>query len=362
MLEKFWQTIIIYLLAAGILVGSLFTIYRDSIDKVIEKISDYKQPPLSPGTYPWSIRSIDTQVISKHWPDVSKEAVVEQVSMLKALGVNYIAIGTPYDRDDDLRMWVEEIHLQGLNVWYRSHWAEWEGDDGRPAVMSPEEYLTKTEIFIKSNPDLFLPGDAFTVAVEAEQVGVGLGKRFLTWDEYRHFLVSEINIANNAFESIGLKNQIHTNWLSVNGWVVDNQFTKKLLSQLDLIVVDHFVNQGQTIGESDNIDNIVAATMKDIDYYYSKWRKPIFLGEWGYQIFQEVPDAVQAEIIRKLYTQLAKRDYIVGVNYWVHMGNSASIIRDEYGTNLKYREGAYVIKSFYDPLDAIAIDLEDKKE
>ena len=42
-----------------------------------------------------------------------------------------------------------------------------------------------------------------------------------------------------------------------------------------------------------------------------------------------------------------------------HGGNSASLIGDEYGANLVYREAAFVVKRFYDPLNVIRIKLED---
>lgn len=309
----------------------------------------YQQPQLPYGKSPWVVRSIDTQVISKHWPDVNKEFVHEQVSMLKELGVNYVAIGTPYDRVDDLKLWADEIHNQGMNVWFRSHWAEWEGDDGRPATMLPSEYLEKTKKLIIDNPDLFMSGDSFTVCVEAEQVGVGLGKRFLTWDDYRSFLTDEINIASEAFHEIGMEGKIYTNWLSMNGWVAENQLTKELTEKMGVIVVDHFVEQSETIGKFNNSDNIVDQTVKDLDDLYQRWGVPILLGEWGYQIHQPVNETLQAEVIDKMFRRLRYKRYLVGVNYWVHMGNTAAIISDELGTNLKFREGAFVIKSYYSP-------------
>lgn len=311
---------------------------------------DYIQPAISFGQYPWTIRSIDTQVVSKHWPNVPDEAIAEQVEMIRELGANYVAVGTPYDKVEQLRSWVEHIHGAGMNVWFRSHWLEWEGEGGRPAAMSPEDYLEATARFIRSNPDLFKPGDAFTVAVEAEQVGVGLGYRFLTWDDYRKFLLDQITVANSAFSDIGLSGEIHTNWLSVNGWVVENQFTSELVEKIGLIVVDHFVGQSNTIGELEDLDAMVDTTIRDLDRFYEKWNVPIMLGEWGYQIFQPVSDERQSEAVRKMFSKLRTREYLVGVNYWVHMGNTASIIGDEYGANLNYRDAAYMIKAFYDPL------------
>lgn len=359
MKKVFWSNILLYTVASVMLFASISTVFANVKKHLSLRpwSSQYTQPPLSAGRYPWSVRSVDTQIISKHWPDVSRDSVVEQVALLKNLGVNYIAVGTPYDRTDDLYLWANEIHAAGLRVWFRSHWARWEGDDGYPATMSPEEYLDKTRKFILKNPSLFAQGDAFTVSVEAEQVGVGLGERFLTWDGYRDFLSAEISVASDAFAEIGLGGKIHTNWLSLNGWVVENQLNKELVDKMGLIVVDHFVGQSQTIGELEDIDLMVEKTVSDLDDFYEKWDVPILLGEWGYNIYQEVPDERQAEAIKKLFGRLQTKKYLVGINYWVHMGNSAAIIEDEFGTNLRYRKSAEVIKSFYDPLST-PLDIE----
>ncbi|HBC72804.1 MAG: hypothetical protein UX91_C0006G0040 [Candidatus Amesbacteria bacterium GW2011_GWB1_47_19] len=315
--------------------------------RVIYPQGDYSQPTLPASDSAWSIRSIDTQVISKHWPDVSARAIAEQVKLVADLGVNYIAVGTPYDRVDELYMWADAIHARGLHVWFRSHWADWEGDEGQPATLNPEEYLARTERFIKANPGLFLPGDAFTLAVEAENVGVGLGKRFLNWDQYRHFLLSQITVSNRAFASIGLKQQIHTNWISINGWVVENQLTQEVVDKMGIITVDHFVSQSNTIGLMDDPFMVTVQTLADLDKFYRRWRVPVFLGEWGYQIFQPVSDQLQAEVITLMYSGLREKQYLVGVNYWVHMGNTASLIGDEFGSNLTYRPAADVVKTFF---------------
>lgn len=346
------EALVINLILLLILALSFFSFAKAVVVKITAAnfSKKYTQPTLVSGKYPWSVRSIDTQVISKHWPDVNRDSIKEQVVILKDLGVNYIAIGTPYDRLDDLKMWTDEIHAQGLNVWFRSHWARWEGDDGKPAVMLPDEYLSSTHDFILNNPELFVEGDAFTACVEAEQVGVGLGKRFLTWDDYRKFLLSEISVTSDAFEEIGLSGKVYTNWLSMNGWVVENQLNEEVVSKIGLITVDHFVGQSETIGGIESVDSVVKQTVEDLDEFYEKWKTPILLGEWGYQIHQEVTDERQAFIIKRLFEELKTKEYLVGVNYWVHMGNSAALIEDEYGTNLQPRKSASVVKSYYAPL------------
>lgn len=130
---------------------------------------------------------------------------------------------------------------------------------------------------------------------------------------------------------------------------MENQLTHDVVDKMGLIVVDHFVGQSQTIGEFEDIDQLVERTVNDLDGFYEKWNVPIMLGEWGYQIFQEVPDERQAEAVFKLFARLKTKHYLVGINYWVHMGNSAALIEDEYGANLIYRPAALVLKSFYQP-------------
>lgn len=351
MLDNLKQTFIVYAIIVAAIIGSAFEVYA-SFNKIVPAVISnvsYSQPELMTVAGTWKVQSIDTQVISKHWPNVTAAAIKEQIQLIKDLGVNYVAVDTPYDKLDELQMWSDEIHRQGLHVWFRSHWDEWEGDDGKPATLSPNDYLVSTSRFIKNNPSLFFPGDSFTVAVEPENVGVGLGKRFLTWDDYRTFLLAQVSVSNDAFSAIHLKNQIFTNWISVNGWVVDNQFTPEFAQKLGLITVDHYVGQNQTIGDYGDSTSIVQQTMTDLDRFHDKLGVPVLLGEWGYQIYQTVPDQLQADVINKMFTALSQKDYIIGVNYWTHMGNTASIIGDQYGTNLKYRSGALIIRSFYLP-------------
>src|SRR6266404_2850052 len=162
-MNRFKQNVIIFLAIFIAIIGSSYELYLNS-SRVIgaTNSADYSQPRPQTNAGTWRIQSIDTQIISKDWPNVPRASIQEQIALIKNLGVNYVAIDTPYDRLDELKMWVTEVHQEGLHVWFRSHWDEWEGDDGKPATMTPQEYLDNTEYFIKSNPNLFLPGDSFT--------------------------------------------------------------------------------------------------------------------------------------------------------------------------------------------------------
>ncbi len=306
-----------------------------------------EQPEVRSDGFHFKIRSVDTQVVSKHWKNVSEAMVREQVSAVKTLGVNYVAIGTPYDEVADMRKWTREIHAQGMHVWFRSHWLEWEGDNGRPASMTQDQYLARTEKFIIDNKDLFQEGDSFTVAVEAEQAGVGPGKRFLNWDEYKGFLLLEITVANNSFKRIELDRKIHTNWLSMNGWVAQNVITAELAKKIGLITIDHFSPQSDTIGTFDDPAAIADTMSSDLDSMYLKLRVPLFLGEWGYQIHQETTEEHQKEVTEAVMSKLVVKQYLLGMNYWVHLGHYSRLFNDINGKISGERLSAGVLRYFY---------------
>lgn len=353
-MNKYKENLLLSLIILICLLGSVFSYLKIiNINNYEYTKENFQQPDLKYGIYPWTVRSIDTQVVSKHWENVTRDSIINQVKLIKETGANYVAIGTPYNRLDDMRIWVEEIHNAGLNVWFRSHWNEWEGDWGVPSTLKPDEYLERTRVFILQNPELFKEGDSFSMCVEAENVGVGIGNKFLNWDEFKKFVLNEIVVSNKAFEEIGLKGKVHTNWLSLNAWTVENIVDKDFANNIGLITVDHYAGQSSTIGELDNSTDLVNKTIKDLEYYHKKFGVPVLLGEWGYQIYQEVSDVRQANVINQMFMKLRTLDFLVGVNYWVHMGNTSSLFMDEYGSNPTPRLGSEVLRNYYDPMSFV---------
>lgn len=289
------------------------------------------------------IKSIDTQIVSKHWGEIERVKIAEQVDLLKDLGANYIAISTPYDYEEIIRVWAEEIHKAGLNVWFRSHWLNWEGEEGYSSDMSMTEYLDKTEKFIKLNPSLFQAGDSFTVCVEPEQVYTKRSIEIIDWQPYNQFVIENIEMADKAFSQIGFKNKIHTNWISMNGWVVENGLFKETVDKMGVITLDHYPDQDVDLSPSQRADKLA----KDIELVYKKWQKPIILGEWGYNVLDEISDDEQKEVLSHTFGRLKDIPFVIGINYWSHLGNSSRIIDDIEGKNLNYRPAAYTLKEFF---------------
>lgn len=340
--KKILSSLAIYAVLFGVILLSFLAIAKPNINK--GSLPNYGQPTLLSH---WSIKSIDTQIVSKYWLNLSKESIQNQVTLLKMLNVNYIAIDTPYDREADLQNWADEIHRQGLHVWFRSHWDNWEGDDSKPASMLPQDYLEQTEKFIEKYPTLFKAGDSFTVAIEPEQVGVGLGKDFRDWDQYKTFLLNEIVYANDGFKKIGLDHKVYTNWLSTNAWVAQNIFTKDLVDKIGIIVIDHYSAQSKTLGAFEDPITYSNSMSNDLDNLYKKWKKPILVGEWGYQIYQDTSEDLQATVINEVISKIKEKPYIIGLNYWAHMGNHSRIIGDENGSKLTYRKAAIILKDVF---------------
>lgn len=289
------------------------------------------------------IKSVDTQIISKHWGKVGKNNIQDQVELIKGLNANFVAVSTPYDNPELLKEWANEIHKAGMSVWFRSHWLSWEGDENHPSDMTIKEYLDKTSSFIKANPVLFKSGDAFTVCVEPEQVFTARGTDVYDWYSYNKFIVDQIDVANEAFADIGYSGEIHTNWISMNGWVVENALEEETVEKMEVITVDHYPNQKVILPSDIAAKNLA----DDLDRIYAKWKKPIILGEWGYNIEQEVSDLDQEEVIRDTLAVLSEKSYLIGLNYWSHMGNNSRLISDKEGTSLILRPAAKHLRDFY---------------
>lgn len=289
------------------------------------------------------IKSIDTQIVSKHWGKVDRDNIRKQIKIVKSLGANYAAVSTPYDRPEIMKLWVEEIHLQGMNVWFRSHWLNWEGDENHPANMTVKEYLEKTSGFIKSNPSLFKENDAFTVCVEPEQVFTARGTDVYDWYSYNKFILDQMSVADDSFAEIKLGGKIKTNWISMNGWVVDNALEDETVEKLGLITIDHYSDQKFSVPAK----TLAKQMSDDLDRFHEKWQKPIILGEWGYNIEREVPDYEQREVLAETLNALKDKNYLVGFNYWAHLGNSSRLIDDTYGTDYKLRPAAAILRDYF---------------
>ena len=137
--------------------------------------------PISTGSssQAWSIQSVSSmkETKDKICGQDSLSFINQWVATAKQLGVNYIAVETPYDSPSCAdstsytRAWVSAIRAAGLKVWHRHMPLSFEGIYSIPKIKS--DYLSLISSYIKNNPDLFKPDDIFTPIPEPQPIVTG---------------------------------------------------------------------------------------------------------------------------------------------------------------------------------------------
>jgi hypothetical protein len=315
-------------------------------------------PVVPINTTNWLAKSIDSQVASKYWAISDVNQITRLVQANKSLGAKHIAVSINFDNYTLLRTWADVIHNQGLNVWYRGHWNDWDSWE-KPEIrngITSIEYLNRTKNFVINHPELFKAGDAFTFCVESENAAwwTGIdppagGGPFTGWESWRAFTRNQVIYANDAFAKIGLGGKVYTNWINMNGWVAWNvldQYTANTIGQLTL---DHIIDW------TDDINTYSNALFKGngngfygYDEYFNKWHVPLMAGEWGYSTFnQNIDPNHQKALTEAVYGEFAKRHYMVGVNYWIDIGHASRLFDTDNLLDYNRRPVSYVIEQYY---------------
>lgn len=289
----------------------------------------------------WQVQSIDTM---KHSRDLAREKLYDesfdetidfQMKNISELGATHVAIGTPYDEEflPILTRWVSYARKYNLNVWFRgnfSGWEEWFDYD----EIDKDEHHALLEEFILKNPTLFQDGDIFTSCPECENGALGDPRHTGRVTEFREFLIDEYETANDAFEKIN--KDVSANYYSMNGDVARLIMDKETTTALDgIVVIDHYVKTPEQLVE-------------DIRQYANNSGGKVVLGEIGVpipDIHGGMTEEMQSQWLKEAFTQIAKEEAVLGINYWVLTGGSTEIWPE--GKNK--REIADVISTFYKP-------------
>jgi hypothetical protein len=298
----------------------------------------------------WLIQSVSSMKETKDKvcnPD-NATFINQWVNMAIDLGVNYVAVETPYDNPtcgDSLaytKAWADDIHSKGLNVWHRHMPLAFEGIYSTPKNSS-NDYLNQIYNYIIANPTLFKAGDIFTPIAEPQNGGIngitycangicifsGAGS-FNTW------LRDAMTISQNAFSAIGLGGgQVKIGYYGFDGFVAwgDNNpdwhgiLEDSTIAMMGNITIDHY-------------PEIVGDTMEnDLNELQARYpNTPIIIGEWG----TITGGDVQSQVLTSM--QAAKRPNVVGFNYWhMGMGGNEALILDGFVKNIQFDE----VQSFY---------------
>lgn len=291
----------------------------------------------------WDYQCIDTMKISRDAarseetnPNARKE-ITKEVTLIKKLGANCIAVATPYDEEfvPYLKMWVEEARKEDLHVWFRGNFSSWEGWFSYPKGMTTEDHLQKTKQFILAHSDLFEDGDVFTPAIEAEN---GWGNGYVPQSDYpifRQFLIDEHVNAQNAFGQIG--KHVTTNWLSMSGGLAKDMLDAPTVTALDnTVTIDHYVDSPENM-------------QSYIDYFKNTFHAKVVIGEFGAPIPDingSMTNEEQSSFVDSVFAVLAQEnDTVYAVNYWT-LNNSSTALMD---TNNNLKPVSDVLKEYYLP-------------
>lgn len=279
---------------------------------------------VSPQEPLWGIRSIDTVKYSR---DLSQEKLKDpnfvsiidsQVEDIASINATHIAIGTPYDEEflPILKLWVSSARSHNLKVWFRGNFSGWEGWFGYEPI-DRKTHILKIEEFILKNPDLFEDGDIFSSCPECENGLEGDPRETKDTVGFREFLVEEYKVSSKSFGKLGVK--VAANFNSMNFDVAKLIMDKDTTSSLGgVVVIDHYVIDPEQMS-------------KDIDEMAVLSGGKVVIGEFGApipDIHGQMSDRQQAEWIKRALLKLAENRNVLGVNYWVNVGGSTQIWKE----------------------------------
>ena len=297
----------------------------------------------------WDIRSVSSMKDTKDklCSPSDRKYIEKWVDQAKELGVNYIALETPYNNPDCnnaydyTKTWVEVIRSRGLNVWHRHMFLEFEGIYERQ--KNPQlDYISATAQYIQDHPELFAQNDIFTPAPEPQNGGIQDITYchqdiciFQSKEEFNSWIRDITLASREAFENIGLDN-MKVGYFGFDGFVAwgsmnsdwEGILEKETVEIMGNITIDHYP---QMVGDSmENALNELSAKYPDT---------PIIIGEWG----AVKPTDQKAQIEDSMRAAL-KFPQVKGFNYW-HMGpeGQEALINSD----LVPKDNFYLVQEFF---------------
>lgn len=298
---------------------------------------------------PWSIQSVSSMKETKDRICNPRDAswIAGWVDRAKELGVNYVAVETPYDNPSCgsslayTKLWVDTIRSKGLKVWHRHMPLAFEGIYS--VTKTKKDYLNLISNYIKKNPSLFASGDIFSPIPEPQNGGIskitycaGGVCQFDSASNFNLWLRNAIDVSNAAFSSIGLGGKMKVGYYGFDGfvaWGSNNPDWHGILedatvAKMGNITIDHY---------PEAINDTMENGLNELQAKYPT--TPIIIGEWG-----AVSSTIDPILQVNSSMGAAKRPNVVGFNYW-HMGagGNEALINDD----LSLKPAYSAVQSFF---------------
>jgi hypothetical protein len=276
-------------------------------------------------SFKWAIRSVSSMKETKDrvCNPRSVDSINKWVAKAKELGINYIAIETPYDNPNCgsavayTQNWVNAIRAHNLKVWHRHMPLAFEGIYGVPKSINVD-FLPMISEYIKSHPEFFAEGDIFTPIPEPQNSGIkgvtychGDLCYFNSQADFNAFLRNGIDSANASFSSIGLGGKIKVGYYGLDGYIVwgdnnpdwDGILEDSTVAKMGNLTIDHYP---EAVGDTMEND------LKELSAKYPG--VPIIIGEWGTIKGGDVEASVKNSM-----GAAYNHPQVQGFNYW-HFG------------------------------------------
>lgn len=290
------------------------------------KPSEREEIPIPQYSHPWKIRSIDTMKQSRDMarnPDITPAVIDRLTGFVKDTNATHVAIGTPYDEEfrPIMEQWVHSARGQGLDVWFRGNFSEFERDHTNPdqgwfgTLHNPNhmQHPDKVRGFILENPALFQDGDIFTPWPEPENKFGGYIDD--SRGEFHDLLLADFRAARESLDEIG-KPGVRAGYTSTNGDVALRLDHGVVRETGNIVVLDHYTPTPEEMG----------SRIAKVHELYPGVE--VVIGEYGAPIPDingEMTQDQQAEFVGQILDQM-KRSDISGANYWTLLDGSTALM------------------------------------
>jgi hypothetical protein len=346
--DRFLRALRLHLRPLAIVLGSAGAVLLGSLPSGAFAASGPLALSTASSTNPWAIRSIDNMHASRDfvcWQQPSS-FISSVAASERSAGAGFATIATPYDSPSNYHQcsnpkdpvayeqtWVNAIRAQGMRVWFRQTWFNWEGSYGAPKLTSSTSpsiplgsadavlngsdttsYLARTYHFILDHPALYRDGDIFTPEAEPQNGGIlqsygGCSGpcQFSDWHSFNLWLQDSMKVDSAAFQQIGRRVSVGAWGLpcSNNRWHGADNIEPLTLAMMGVYVTDCYFRD-------------IPSLLSHLDIVHSSYNIDVVVGEWG-EIWDTDQLTTSASISSTL-TALRSLSYVRGVNYWQGIG------------------------------------------
>ncbi len=198
--------------------------------------------------------SIDRNDLTQEEIESAVEAIVSNMP-----NVTHITIGTYFDYEEQIEMWVNAIHKYNKKACLRSAgFTSWprDGAFGHPADGTPEQHRKDIVEWIKRNGHIFQDGDIFEALPDEASNGAywfidgkeGVGANEETLEEFNEFLQMSTADARKAFDEHGRQGVIVEVYHD-NPAVIKDALTDKTVEMLKVVGSDNYPEVNATTPE-----------------------------------------------------------------------------------------------------------------